>query len=420
MLGRDSPLKGKPKSKEAIENQRDSLKKSYASGKTVHWGKGKNRSIETREKISNALKGSTNIGNVLQRERKHERMKLGAASYNCTILNIDDLSGITTAKCNTCDSSFKFTNQIFYPNRLVKIQKLCPACQPRDTLSSTGEREMFDFIKSIYGDTIIPNDRTTLGGYELDIYLPKLKIAFEFTGLYWHAEKQNPKRNHLLWKKQFAFKEGVRLITVYEDEWNNKRQIVESRIRGILGLHLDSFMARKMEIREVETSEARKFLLDNHLQGVDTSSIKIGLYSADELIQIATFKKSNMVKGGNGLSWELSRLCSKLNTRVQGGASKLIKNFQSNFNKGYPLISYADSRWSDGDLYSKLGFKYDGSSAPSYWYTKDYRIRNHRSKYMKHLLVKSEDDKLLTEWQLAQRLGLDRIWDCGTTKWTLG
>ena len=135
---------------------------------------------------------------------------------------------------------------------------------------------------------------------------------------------------------------------------------------------------------------------------------------------LTTFKKTNMVKGGNGSNWELSRLCSKLGTRVRGGASKLIKWFQLKHNtEKLDLISYADSRWSTGDLYSAVGFEYAGKSQPSYWYMTDYKSRIHRSSLMKHKLVKREEDKQLTEWQLAQQIGYDRIWDCGTTKWIL-
>ena len=44
---------------------------------------------------------------------------------------------------------------------------------------------------------IVENSREIIKPYELDIYLPKLKIAFEFNGLYWHNELYLEKNYHL-------------------------------------------------------------------------------------------------------------------------------------------------------------------------------------------------------------------------------
>jgi hypothetical protein len=412
--------KGVIRSEAYKEKMSKSIKSKYDSGETIHWNTGNTTSETTKLKISIGNKNAFNAGNLKQQEQKHKRMHQGAESFNCSIHTINEETKITSAHCNTCGLDFSFTNQIFYPSRLEKINKLCPSCQPRETFSSISEREVLSFIKEYYNGIIIANDREQLGGKEIDIYLPELKLGFEFTGLYWHAEKQNAEKNHLLWKQQFASKQGIRLITIFEDEWLMKADIVKSRISGMLGKHQETFNGRTTEIKTVSSSEAQTFLLNNHIQGKDSSTFKIGLYCKSKLIMLATFKKSNMVKGGDGSSWELSRLCSKLNTRVRGGASKLIKHFQSNFNsENLQLLSYADSRWSSGDLYKTIGFEFKGTSAPSYWYMKDYKTRIHRSSLMKHKLVKNEEDKLLTEWQLAQCLGYDRIWDCGTTKWVL-
>lgn len=37
--------------------------------------------------------------------------------------------------------------------------------------------------------------------------------------------------------------------------------------------------------------------------------------------------------------------------------------------------------------------------------------------FQKHKLVKLGCDSLLTEWEIMQNLGYDRIWDCGQTTW---
>lgn len=421
--GKPSKLMGQKKTSEHIEKISASLKAKYSSGDITHWNKGNITPDEVRKKISVGNQNTNNIGNQKQREKKHERIKCGANQFNCEIIEIDDLNYKATAKCNECTHVFSFSHQVFYPERLVTIGKLCPICNPRETFSSKGEQELYDFIAALEPITI-KNDREQLGGYELDVYIPSKKLAFEYTGLYWHSEKQNENINHLLQKKQFAAKNGIRLITIFEDEWKHKQEIVKSRIRAMLGLSQYRFSARKLILSHVESKVANEFLNANHIQGKDISSIRLGLFLGDELIQLATFRKTNVVKGGNGTEWELSRLCGKLNTTIIGGASRLIHAFKRK-NVNTQLISYADRRWSDGEVYKKIGFDFAGTSTPSYWYLdKKYISRVHRSNFMKHRLSKyfgEVAEKFIaagkTEWEIMQEMGYDRIWDCGTTKW---
>jgi hypothetical protein len=41
----------------------------------------------------------------------------------------------------------------------------------------------------------------------------------------------------------------------------------------------------------------------------------------------------------------------------------------------------------------------------------------YQKKRLLEMLDISESDQ--TEWQLAQQLGLNRVWDCGSSKWKL-
>ena len=66
---------------------------------------------------------------------------------------------------------------------------------------------------------------------EIDVYLPELKIGFEFNGLYWHSEECKDKNYHL--NKTNYFKEkGIRIIHIWEDDWDFKRSIIESQIKN--------------------------------------------------------------------------------------------------------------------------------------------------------------------------------------------
>lgn len=392
---------------------REAIKARVTSPGFVASMKGKSHSAESKAKIAAASKTRS----AEKRELLFQDLAAKALRNQISIESISDAYWLNM-RCLKCDSTFTFTRQVFLPSTRDG-KDLCPTCHPREIVRSQLEINFYQEVLKIAPDAI-PNDRKTLGGKEIDVLIPSKAIGFEITGLYWHAEKQNPEKKHLLWKKQHAANKGITLITIYEDELINKTDLVMSRVKAILGALTTKIHARKCEIREVSTSEKNNFLEHNHLQGRDTSSISLGLCSGNTLVSLATFKKTNMVKGGKGKEWELSRLCSLANVSVVGGASRLIQHFMTQYNtERLPLISYADSRWSSGDLYRSIGFAFGGSTPPSYWYLIKYQKRVHRSSFMKHKLVKTEADKQLTEWQLAQREGLDRIWDCGTTKWVL-
>lgn len=374
---------------------------------------GKSHSNETKTLISSSLQHTFNVN----REKQVQSNIDIAQQQNVRVLNVEDQYWYNM-QCMTCQAQFTFTKQIFLPSTR-NGKELCPTCFPRLTGRSQIEIDFANHIAQLESNVIV-NDRSVLSGKEIDVFIPSKNIGFEFTGLYWHAEKQNPERKHLLWKKQYAAKKGITLYTVFEDEWLNSKELVLSRIKSILGIIQPRIHSRKCEVKVLSARDKNAFLHNNHLQAADSCSLGLGLFHNDELVSVATFKKTNMVKGGNGKEWELSRFCSKQNLVIPGAASKLITHFMKVHNDDKcDLISYADSRWSSGKLYQSIGFEFDGITTPSYWYLKDYSVRVHRSSFMKHKLVKNEEDKKLTEWELAQRAGLDRIWDCGTTKWRL-
>lgn len=116
--------------------------------------------------------------------------------------------------------------------------------------------------------------------------------------------------------------------------------------------------------------------------------------------------------------YELVRFANNRHFYVIGGASKLLKYFERNYNP-VKIKTFADKRWSVGDLYFKLGFEHTHDSPPSYWYfntsVNSYKLY-HRFNFRKNVLPKKLDkfDPKKTEWQNMQDNGWNRIWDCGT------
>ena len=206
------------------------------------------------------------------------------------------------------------------------------------------------------------------------------------------------------------------MIHIFEDEWINKRKIVESRIANIIKKQDNKTYARKTVVKEVDTTEASKFLEENHIQGKLGSKVRLGLYHNEELVSLMTFGslRKNLGSKSQDGDWEILRFCNKLNTSVVGGASKLLKYFEETY-KPSSLISYADRRWSNGNLYYQIGFNLVGKTSPNYFYTKG-RTRESRFNFRKDVLIRQGFDKNKTEKDIMKERGYNRIYDCGSLK----
>lgn len=292
----------------------------------------------------------------------------------------------------------------------------CPKCSEHGV--SKAEKDLTDFIKSIYDGVVLTNDRQLLAPKEVDILLPNLKLAIEYCGVYWHSELAGKSRNYHLAKLEECARLGYTLITVFEDEWLFKKDIVKSRMASYISNNMTVVYARKCEVKEISAKQAKKFCECNHLQGYGSgATIKLGAFFEGVLLAIMTFSKPSLSKGCVNPEeghWEMHRFCTLINHRVIGVASKLLKYFERNY-FCRSVFSFADKRWSIGSLYDSLGFTLLYSTSPNYWYFKG----NNPSRINRFSLRKGKlnDDKSLSEWENRKLQGYNRIWDCGNLKY---
>jgi hypothetical protein len=332
-----------------------------------------------------------------------------------------DLSTKLIFSCPSCSlNSEIFTWQFYF--RINNKISICTNCFPIAENSSISQIELYNFIRENYDGEIIQNCRNIIKPYEVDIYLPQLNIGFEFNGIWWHSDKFKTKDYHLC-KITTADKNGVKLYSIWEDEWNIKRDICKSFILNKLSKTKIKIPARKCQIKEVTYNVSRQFLDNNHFQGDCKSSIRIGLYLDGDLISLMTFSKLRLPlqkskKNRNRENWyELTRFCNKINTISIGGASKLLKYFISNYSPE-SIETYSDNLISDGNMYQKLGFTYEHTSDPGYWYLVD-GIRSHRYNWRKQKLVSMGYDLKKTEEEIMSELGYYRIYNAGNKKWII-
>lgn len=328
----------------------------------------------------------------------------GEDAFDTTGLQYIKSSDYVTLKCNKCGRIFrKEANSLLQGN----------GCPFHHLNVSIAEEEIRNYITSL-GEEVIYNDRTILNNrYEIDIYVPSKKIAIEYDGLYWHNELNKTKDYHLS-KTIECETNNIRLIHIFEDEWidENKNKIWKSMLNSLL--HKDTFriFARKCKVLQVDMKTSKNFLEKNHLQGYCNSQFNYGLFYNNELVSLMTFGKTRHFIGNSSHQYELLRFCNKLNTIVVGAASKLLKHFIKDLEPNN-IVSYADRRWSNGNLYEKLGFKLYNKSKPNYYYVIKNERKN-RFNFRKSMLMKKYNcPSNMSEHEFCLANKWYRIYDCG-------
>jgi len=321
-------------------------------------------------------------------------------------------NGLSLFRCD-CNKHHEFEIHIDnYIRRKESNIPLCTICYPINELKSIKEKEFINFVKLNYKGDILESYRDEL---EIDLYLPDLKLGFEFNGLYWHSEKYKENNYHLN-KTNFFDQKGIRIIHIWEDDWDLKRKIIESQIKNLLKLNTEKIFARNCQVKEINNIKLiREFLNLNHIQGFCTSIVKLGLFYENEIVSIMLFDQYEGRKKMADNNWNLSRFCNKINVSVIGGASKLLNYFIKKYNPKR-VISYADKDWSTGNLYYKLGFSKIRETKPDYKYIVNSK-RLHKSNFKKSNLGIKDDS--ITEKQYTKCIGINRIYDCGKIKFEL-
>lgn len=319
-------------------------------------------------------------------------------------------------ECPNCKNVFTISSSSLYDRTIRTKSEVCTICNPFD-YGSGQEIDLLNYIKKIYNGEIITNDRNSISPYELDIYLPDKKTAFEFNGLYWHSEMNKGISYHSDKTKKCS-ENGIKLIHIWEDDWVYKGDIIKSIISNAIGVIKNKIYARDCIIKEVDKKTSREFLNSNHIQGSSMSSIKLGLFHNGELVSLMTFGKCRIAlnqKGGKD-HYELIRFCNKISYNIIGGASKLFSFFLKEYNPE-SIISYSDNSIFDGNLYEKIGFNYLCDTGLDYYWVIDKK-RKHRYNFRKSNLIKMGYDKNKSEREIMyEDVGSYRIWGCGLKKW---
>ena len=372
------------------------------------------------DKINNKY-GIDNIMDIdFYKNKSRYNRRLKEKNKNSNILDIDLINNQYFMKCYCENEHYYNIDYSLYKSRKQFTYKYCTICfDPNKNNISGMEIYLYDFINENYNGEIIQNTKSIINPYELDIYLPELNLAFEFNGVHWHNELYKPTNYHKM-KSDLCEDKGIQLIHIWEDDWNNKRDIIKSMILNKLNKTETKIYARKTEVKELTDNKlVREFLYTNHIQGFVGSSVKLGLFFNNELVSLMTFggmRKSMNSKSSTENQYEMLRFCNKLNTNVIGGASKLFKYFLENYNPEH-ITTYADRSYSNGGLYKQLGFEFNYITEPNYYYVVN-DVRKYRFGFRKDILIKEGYDANKSEHEIMLERKIYRIYNAGNYKFT--
>ena len=377
---------------------------------------------------------------VLEKRKKTSLDKFGKESYTQTeeylinrrllfleLYGVDHTSKLpsnrTKAK-ETCILRYGHTNYSKTEEFKKRFLKTCldkygvpnPLFLKKNQIYGKTQEEIKTWINSL-GFNFEP-DYSVMDGKELDLYDKNINVAIEYCGLFWHNELSLSPRLSLYHYEKYkkCQEKGIRLITIFEDEWKHQEDKCKGILMSILKKEQIKIYARKCNLKELSKKEFKQFCDSNHLQESNNLGlIFYGLFYEDDLIASMSFGRHHRNKS----LLTLDRLCFKRNFNVVGGSSKLFKKClewarNNNYKK---LIKWSDNRWSLGNVYKQLGFKLDCELKPDYSYV-NYKKPNKRISKQSQAKNKNSCPINTTEREWCLELGLARIWDCGKKRWT--
>lgn len=287
------------------------------------------------------------------------------------------------------------------------------------------------------------NNRSVLGGKEIDFYIPDKKVGIEINPSVSHNSNKYAKNRGRLFgskeelyhydKYKAAAKAGIVLLQLFEYDLNPEQ--FDKKTKYLLKQKLcgydEKVYARKTVVYEAKRDVRTKcvaFLNDYHLQGSATATKYFAMEYCGELVGVASFKHH---KG----YVELKRLCFKRGVQVLGGLSKFISAYFKSDTNCDIIKSFSDNNIGDGTGYLRAGAKLVGETKTSLcfvsssngldmyswqiatpWSAKSGVL----SKYTSQLSAQNEIDEYI-ETKMPHRFddghGYDRVYRVGSKIW---
>lgn len=389
----------------ANEKSSETKKRKYASGETKSWNDGLTKKTSPTleamsKKISESLGRNPYTAAAIKRFKPDELEAMIFDAAGSIFETITDLNTYRNKRhrmqfrCKTCNCIQEKTI------KMLLNAPMCFTCHPRESFA---QLEMYEFVKSIAPDALL-SDRKAITPKELDIYAPGKRLGIEYDGLYWHSELHKD-NDYASYKLSLCKSAGVSFMGIFEDEWRDKRPIVESLIRHRLGVFDDRIGARECIVEEVGVPERRAFMNAHHLDGDAVSSVAFCLRKGD-IIAAMSLRKPFHKSKHEGV-YEVARFCTLPNVSVPGALSRLTKHALAwaKSQGAVGLLTYVDQRIGVGHGYINAGFSSSHVTKPRFWWT-DFVHRYDR------FSTKADSERGMTQAEVAAEKGVVMIHGC--------
>lgn len=380
--------------------------------------------------------------------------KVKAIHPHLDVLYYDNLNAKAKLYCNIHQIEFeKFCKPVLKGADCPKCKESKKVIKPskekkaksKTFSEETKTKEYFEFLSKCVADTsnqksyyaelissyqknVEKDDEGILKGNKIDILVDK-KVGLMLNCSIFHGERNNKNlttksKNCHIEKSDFAAEQGVKLYHIFDSEYVKNPELVEHKILNACGLNTGvKINARDCEIKDISYKDSVNFLNKYHIQGGDVSPVRYGAFIKDSLgefsimVGVMTFKSGDL----DG-EWDLNRFATNYDYHVRGLASKMLKRFERDYSPS-TLKTFADIRWTpkgDDNLYTKLGFDLVEKQPPVYHYfhPREPEVLYNRVRFQKHKILEKHSylDPEMTEKQMMEFLGYDRVWDCGNWK----
>ncbi len=266
------------------------------------------------------------------------------------------------------------------------------------------ESEVRDFVSSMAADTEPAAWRIPGSRKSYDVYVPSLNLAVEYHGLIWHSEKFQEVDDHA--KLLLARARGDRLIQIYSDEWRDKNEIMKGMLRALIQPSAGKRIKPKFEVHYETPKEARAFLDTHHYLGAASGCLTITAVHGESVVGVWVFmKREEGVILWHRACWDHSYRAWNPHEKVLALALPELRSM--GFKK---MLTFSDNRFHTGNLYEKLGFRFEEEIKPNYYYVDGTK---RVSKYA--LRVKAG----VNEVEAAKEKGWYRIWDSGKRRFSM-
>ena len=271
---------------------------------------------------------------------------------------------------------------------------------------SAPNREIADFIQGLGFRVELEYE---ISGKSYDVCVPDAGLIVEHHGVRWHSNDRS--RRNDLDKYVTATSRGFSVVSMFEDDWRDRRTVMESILRSRLGRSVPAIKLRpgSCEIRPISSREARPLYDRFHYLGHAHAMCHVGVIHGGVVIGCASFRKPSRQSSRH--DFELSRMVMDSGYRVHGVWTKVVRYFIREFAPS-SIVSFSDNRLFTGGVYAAIGFKADGDVKPDYYWVKGDN-RYHKSGLRKPVGYAG------TERDLRESEGYKKIWDLGKKRWVM-